>query len=259
MKIQAINFKMPVTKSNVSFGIGHVVGGYKSEKDAFVRNLPKIDPEKKFKGRQIQADSLNVLSWANSKQQEAKRMYAQAKKINRTWQKEKPVMLVDRNQIDKKYFTHAGKLEQYIETRPDGSKLIIGYFNEKPYSITQVDEDGNENIYIFYDDGKLAEFTEGRSEEMISHKHIVTKEGIYSYSNGYLSTYVKNQQTINHFGEFSKGQKDVLADVKMHFDVAGKKPYLKKAETKTGTSNEAVIAPEDTLIYNKNGELLEAR
>lgn len=275
MKIQAVNFKTPIIKSSVSFGYGSNAGksgvdsnvsGYRhisdisrAERDSFVCKSSKIDPKKEFKGRQIQADSLNVLSWANAKQKEAKRKYAEAKKIYRTWQEERPRMLVDKSGTTKEYFTHADKLEQYIETRPNGSKFIIGYIGEKPYSITQVDRDGKESIYLFCDNGKLAKITEGISEKRTSHNHTVNKEEIYGYSDGYLSTYIENQQTIHTFGDFLKGQTDVIADVKMYFDVAGKKPYLKKAETKTGTSNEMLIAPESTFLYDKNGRLIEAR
>lgn len=275
MKIQAINFKTPIIKSNVSFGYGSNAGksgvdsnssGYRhisdisrAESDSFVCKSSKIDPKKEFKGRQIQADSLNVLSWANTKQKEAKRKYAEAKKIHRDWQKEKLRMLVDKNGTTKEFFTHAGKLEQYIETKPDGSKLIIGYFPEGPYSITQIGKNGKENIYLFYQNGKLAEYTEGKSEKTTSHNHITTREEVYKYSNGYLSSCAENQQTIHTFGDSLKARTEVVADLEMFFELAGKRPYLKKAETQTGTSNGTVIAPEDTFLYDKHGKLIEAR
>ena len=100
---------------------------------------------------------------------------------------------------------------------------------------------------------------DSKYEKSTPHNHTIVKEEIYSYSNGHLSTYTKNQQTINTFGEFSKGQKDVRIDLKMYFDVIGKKPYLKKAETKTGATNETSIIPKDVFLYDKNGKLIEAK
>ena len=84
MKIQAINFKAPIVKTNLSFKDRDVIINKNgTEQDVFICSQSKIDPKK---------------------QKEAKKMYAQAKKIHRTWQKQKPFMLVDKNQVTKQYF-----------------------------------------------------------------------------------------------------------------------------------------------------------
>ena len=46
MKIQAISFKAPIAKSNVSFGIRYILDSHKPEQNIFVRSSSKIDPKK---------------------------------------------------------------------------------------------------------------------------------------------------------------------------------------------------------------------
>ena len=82
MKIMPVSFnKVKVLKQNVSFGIGCILDSHKPDQDIFVRSSSKIDPKKEQKGREIQEESLEVLSWANTKQQEAEKLYAEAKRI----------------------------------------------------------------------------------------------------------------------------------------------------------------------------------
>ena len=125
MKIQPVNFNQH--KNKYTFKARNVFESTKGNTQGTpVGSNTKTDPE----GHQIQADGENI-----------EIMYKQAMKIREDWGKERVAK--------KEYFTHAGTLEQYVETRLDGSQLIIGYFSKGPYHITQKDKTGNEiNTYI---------------------------------------------------------------------------------------------------------------
>ena len=277
MKIQAVNFKTPIIKSSVSFGYGSNAGksgvdsnisGYghisdisRAERDSFVCKSSKIDPKKEFKGRQIQADSLNVLSWANAKQKEAKRKYAEAKKIYRTWQEERPQVLVEDGKT-KEYLVSYGSLNMYFETDFDGSKKMIKYLYDKPVDITEIDPNGKRDVYSFSDSGNLQRLIEGKYEKTTKKGSRDITESIYTFSpDGYLSTCKQNQQEINGFNRSGVlKSRYTTIDTIMNFDVVGKKPYLKEAKSGIQIlSNGTVFDVESSFKYDENGKLIEAR
>jgi len=262
MKIMPVSFsKVKVFKPNVSFGIGCILDSHKPEQDIFIKNSSKIDPKKEFKGRQIQADSLNVLSWANAKQKEAKRKYAEAKKIYRTWQEERPHVLVEDGKT-KEYLVSYGSLNMYFETDFDGSRRMIKYLYDKPVDITEIDPNGKRDVYSFSDSGNLQRLIEGKYEKTTKKGSRDITESIYTFSpDGYLSTYKQNKQEINGFNRSGvlKGRYTTI-DTIMNFDVAGKKPYLKEAKSGIQIlSNGTVFDVESSFKYDENGKLIEAR
>lgn len=259
MNIQAINFKTPVIKTNLSFRDRDIqVDKYGAAQDVFIRHTSEFDPKKEFKGRQIQADSLNVLSWANKMQKEAKRKYAEAKKIHRTWQKERSHILVEDDAF-REFVVNEGIMNVYKEKKSDGTRRIIKYIFERPTTLEEISPDGKWNIYSFDIDGELAHLVEGKYKETSEKEIKITIEGTYFFSlDGHLESYSKNHQMLYVFDkqQDSKRSKETI-DIHMLFDVAGKKPYLKEAQS--GILNDGFRTVESSFKYDENGNLIEAK
>lgn len=264
MKIMPVSFnKVKVLKHNISFGIGHVVGGYKSEEDTFVRNLPKIDPKKEQKGREIQEDSLEVLSWANSKLQEAEKLYAEAKRIYEGPHHQDKLV----GDIIKGFSKDIEGLEMYSELniKTPEERIEMRYYRNKPFVITKVYVNGKKDEYIFSDDGKLEKLIEGQEDEYTKRNSFDITEGVYTFSpNGYLLTYKQSQEKVCKFdfddedAWWEPSIDHTTVDTIMNFDVVGDKPYLKEARTGMKILSDETTYLENYFKYDENGNLLVA-
>lgn len=263
MKIQAINFKTPIKETNISFKDSDISTDKLGEiQDVFICTSPKIDPKKELKGDEIQKDSISILSWANLKQQEAKRKYAEAERI---WENPRQKYRVIGNQC-KGFLKDEEGLDMYVETNINSSKQgrEIRYYCNKPFTITEFYDNGKQDIYIFSDDGKIKKLREGQETQYTgrrNQKRIDITEGIYTFSpDGHLLTCKQRQEkTTKYDEEFAEYMIDhTTIDTVMTFDIANNRPYLKEARTGIKISPEKEYA-ENHFRYDENGKLIEAR
>ena len=261
MNIQAISFNKITPKINLSFRKNDSLGGINwLEEDMYIPQKSQNDPLKMAKAQELQIKSLNVLSQANSTKKNAKTKYAQAKKIYKDWEKNKPEDGL-KDSVYRQYQGSEFELKKYIQSYPDGSKCIIKYIGTKPAEIIEIKPNEKRSVYYYYPDGKLERFVDGQHEKNKGkgHKVIIEKEFFYN-RDGVFYSYYQNQQRNSAPNWCERMEENCITiDTIMSFDTVGKKQYLSQAKTGIAIIPGKTSSIRNIYTYDKDGKLIKVK